>query len=649
MKLSVIIVSYNVRKYLDPCLRAAQRALDAMDAAGWGAGDLWVVDNASPDDSVSWVRTNFPHVNLIASQENLGFSAGNNLAIRKSQGEWVLLLNPDTIVPEDAFVRVLEYVEGKTDRPQLGGLGVPMVDGTGRWLPESKRGLPTPWASFSRLSGLWRLRPASPKLNRYYMGHIKPDETAPIEVLSGAFMWMRRTALDQVGLLDEAFFMYGEDIDLSWRLIQGGWENHYFAGTQIIHFKGESTKTASLAYVRVFHDAMRIFARKHFGGGQAVWMNILVSLGIRLRALVAGGRRLIQRLGWPVLDAAVLAGATVGAAQLYGAATQAPAPQELVWGASLVYALLWVISVGWSGGYDRPWRRPSLVLGGATGSVAVLLLYALMPEAWRFSRAVTLGAAILAPVYFMLTRQLAHWLAPGRFSWRSGRGERVLIVGSGERAVEIRRMLEQAQGPNLMVELLDLEGFMPKQLPALAQAARAQRILLMADRASGGLSGADLVACVAAMASVRLDVRIVPAFGHCTLGGDEELQREDVFTWGADGIGRADRRRAKRAFDVISSLLMWAFFVPLILARRGAWLAASAAVLLGRKTWVGFHGGWPESERLPDLSPGVLTTLAATRGQGDPRRLDPLYAKDYRWTRDLETLWASLVEIRRPG
>lgn len=646
MKISVIIVSYNVRRYLDPCMRAAQRALDAVRTAGLGEGDLWVVDNASPDDSVAWVRAHFPHANLIASEENLGFSAGNNLAIRKSKGAWVLLLNPDTIVPEDAFVKVLGYVNG---RDKLGGLGVPMVDGTGRWLPESKRGLPTPWASFSRLSGLWRLRPSSPKLNRYYMGHIGLDETAQIEVLSGAFMWMRRSALDEVGLLDEAFFMYGEDIDLSWRLIQGGWENHYFAGTQIIHFKGESTKTASLAYVRVFHEAMQIFARKHFGGGQAMWMNILVALGIRLRAMVAGGRRLVERMGWPVLDLAVLGGATVGAAVLYEAATDISAPRELVWGASAAYALLWVVSVGWSGGYDRPWRRPSLVLGAASGSVAVLLLYALLPEHWRFSRAVTLGAAILAPVYFMLTRQLAHWFAPGRFGWRSGRGERVLIIGSGERAVEIRRMLEQAQGPNLQVELHDIEGFDPAQLPSLARSARAQRILLMADCTAGGLSGADLVASCAAMAAIRLDVRIVPAFGHCTLGGDDELQREDVFTWGADGIGRADRRRAKRAFDVTTSLLMWAFSIPLILAQRSAWLAAATAVLLGRKTWVGFHGGWPESERLPALAPGVLNTLAATQGTGDPSRLDPLYAKDYRWTRDLETIWSSLVEIRRPG
>lgn len=648
MILSVIVVSYNVRKYLDPCLRAAQRALDALAQQGLGSGDLWVVDNASPDDSVAWVREHFPHVQLIASEKNLGFSAGNNLAIRRSTGTWVLLLNPDTIVAEDAFVRILEYVEGRGEQPghrKLGGLGVPMVDGTGRWLPESKRGLPTPWASFSRLSGLWRLAPRNPNMNRYYMGHIAPDQTAQVEVLSGAFMWMRRTALDEVGLLDEAFFMYGEDIDLSWRLIEGGWENHYFTGTQIIHFKGESTKTGSLTYVRVFHEAMRIFSRKHFGGGQAMWMNVLVSVGIWLRAGMAAGRRVVQKLGWPVFDGAVLAGGVLAAAGLYGAAMQTVAPEGLVSGAALAYAFLWVISVAWAGGYDSPWRRASLVLGAGAGSVAVLLLYALMPETWRFSRAVTLGSAVAAPLYFVLTRQLAHWFKPSRYTWRSGRGERVLLVGDGERAVAACRMLEQAQGPNLMIRQQTTTNFQAADLPKLAREARAQRVLLLA----GDLTGAQLVAACAAMGDVRIDVRIVPEFGRCTLGGDDELQREDVFTWGADGIARADRRRAKRAFDVVSSLVMWGFFVPLLLARRSAWLTAAAVVLSGRKTWVGFHRNWPGSERLPDLSPGVLDTLAVSGGEGDPERLDPLYAKDYRWTRDLETLWARLVEIRRPG
>ena len=208
MKLSVIVVSYNVKGYLSLCLDAA---LVAMDRLGPGASELIVFDNASSDGSVDWVKSNYPSVEVMASEENLGFSAGNNAAIRRSQGDWVLLLNPDTVVPEDTFEKVLAHAESGE---RIGAVGVPMYDGTGQWLPESKRGMPTPWASFCRLTGLWRLAPKSPRLNGYYFGHVQPNETAEVEVLSGAFMWMRKKALDQVGLLDEDFFMYGEDIDL---------------------------------------------------------------------------------------------------------------------------------------------------------------------------------------------------------------------------------------------------------------------------------------------------------------------------------------------------------------------------------------------------------------------------------------------------
>ena len=245
------------------------------------------------------IRSQFPEVRLIALETNVGFSKGNNEAIRQSNGRWVLLLNPDTVLPEDALLKTMRYAESND---KLGGLGVPMVDGQGRFLPESKRGLPTPWVSLCKITGIYRLAPKSKRFNRYYQGHLGDNENSEIEILSGAFMWMRRAALDEVGLLDETYFMYGEDIDLSWRIIKGGWENHYFAETSIIHYKGESTKKGSLNYVLVFYRAMLIFAKTHFKGSQGQLLMGFIRLAIYFRAGLAIASRITRKWLLPAVE-----------------------------------------------------------------------------------------------------------------------------------------------------------------------------------------------------------------------------------------------------------------------------------------------------------------------------------------------------------
>jgi GT2 family glycosyltransferase len=232
VKVSIIIVNYNVRYFLEQALLSVQRAMAGLEA------EVWVVDNHSVDDSVEMVRRDFPWVRLIANAHNPGFSIANNQAIRASTGEYVLLLNPDTVVQEDTLRQCVAYMDA---HPDVGGLGVRMIDGAGNFLPESKRGLPTPWVAFAKAFGLSRLFPRSRVFNRYHLGYLSEHETHEIDVLAGAFMWLRRTVLDEIGLLDEQFFMYGEDIDLSYRIQRAGYRNVYFPRTSIIHYKGEST------------------------------------------------------------------------------------------------------------------------------------------------------------------------------------------------------------------------------------------------------------------------------------------------------------------------------------------------------------------------------------------------------------------------
>ena len=276
MKLSVVIVNYNVKHYLCQCLESLNRALKDIEA------EVIVVDNHSRDGSIPYVKELFPEVNFVESNHNLGFARANNVAIRQSKGDYVLLLNPDTIVGEQTIRNVLEWMDG---HPDAGATGVKMLKSDGDKAMESRRGLPTPMTAFYKMTGLCSHFPKHPKMGHYYMGYLPWDQSAEIEVVSGAFCMLRKEALEKVGLLDEDFFMYGEDIDLSYRLIKGGYHNWYLPET-ILHYKGESTEKSSFRYVHVFYEAMLIFFKKHYGGA-SLWLTLPIKTAIYLKATAA--------------------------------------------------------------------------------------------------------------------------------------------------------------------------------------------------------------------------------------------------------------------------------------------------------------------------------------------------------------------------
>lgn len=273
LKLSVIIVNYNVKYYLDQCIRSVLRAFEEMNTPA----EIIVVDNHSVDGSVDYLEQRYPQklypmVRFVRSAHNLGFARANNIAIRQSRGEYVLLLNPDTIVGEDALKASVDFMDVHED---AGAVGVRMLGAQGRRAMESRRGLPTPMVSFFKMLGFCNRWPHHRLFGKYYMGYLPWDEPSQIEVVSGAYCMLRRKALDEVGLLDEDFFMYGEDIDLSYRVLKGGYHNYYLP-VDILHYKGESTQKSSFRYVHVFYEAMLIFFRKHYSG-----MTFLLSLPIK--------------------------------------------------------------------------------------------------------------------------------------------------------------------------------------------------------------------------------------------------------------------------------------------------------------------------------------------------------------------------------
>ena len=281
MKLSVVIVNYNVSHYLLQCVDSLSHALRGTDS------EVIVVDNHSRDNSVTLLRQYHPEVRIVENLHNLGFAKANNIAIRQSRGEYVLLLNPDTIVSESVVKGVISFLDS---HPEAGSAGVRMLNADGTVAPESRRGVPTPMTAFYKLSGLCGMFPNSRRFGRYYLGHLPWDSPQQIEVVSGAFCMLRTSVLKKVGLLDEDYFMYGEDIDLSYRILKSGATNWYVPET-ILHYKGESTHKSSFRYVHVFYQAMHIFFRKHFSH-----LGLFISIPIKTAIIVKASSALLLML-----------------------------------------------------------------------------------------------------------------------------------------------------------------------------------------------------------------------------------------------------------------------------------------------------------------------------------------------------------------
>ncbi|MBO5002321.1 MAG: glycosyltransferase family 2 protein [Prevotella sp.] len=276
MKLTVIIVNYNVKFFVEQCLDSLERALDGIDS------EVFVVDNHSSDGSIEYLKPRFPKVIFIESNHNLGFARANNMAIRQAAGQYVLLLNPDTFVGEQTIKQAIEFMD---QHPKAGGAGVKMFNTDGTKALESRRGLPTPLTSFYKMCGLCSKFPESRRFGKYYMGYLSWDKPERIDIISGAFCLMRKEALDKAGHLDEDFFMYGEDIDLSYRLLKAGYDNWYLP-LPILHYKGESTHKSSFRYVHVFYQAMLIFFKKHYGH-MHLWVTLPIKAAIYVRSAMA--------------------------------------------------------------------------------------------------------------------------------------------------------------------------------------------------------------------------------------------------------------------------------------------------------------------------------------------------------------------------
>lgn len=640
MDLSVIIVNYNVRYFLEQALRSVERAIEGMQA------EVWVVDNNSVDDSVAMVREQFPWVKLIANKDNPGFSIANNQAIRESNGKYVLLLNPDTVVEEDTFKKCFAYAE---NRPEVGAIGVRMIDGAGRFLPESKRGLPLPWVAFTKAFGLSRFFPKSKLFNQYHLGFLDEFETHDVEVLAGAFMWLRRDTLNEIGLLDEDFFMYGEDIDLSYRVLKGGYKNVYFPATSIIHYKGESTKRGSLNYVKTFYQAMIIFARKHFSGSSAQSLIGLMRVAIYFRAALTVISNFWQRWRLPLLDAL---GIYLGLVVLkriwaqYHFGIPDYYDDRILWLHFPAYTLMWLGGVFLSGGYDRPFEIRRLLRGLGISTLLLTTIYGLLPSDLRPSRALLLLGAAWATAWTFSLRALLHMVQFGHLRMGGEERQRLMIVGSASETERVLQLLQRAGVNRTYLGRVHPDGKATdsigaaEQLVELVRLYRAEEIIFC----SADIAHTRIQRWMAAMGP-QIYYKMLPQASSSIIGSHRSDRRGTLYTIDVNlSIDEPTQRRSKWLFDKsIASLLFITWPLSMWLVKDKIGLLINAwRVLKGDCSWVGYDIRDQQAHLLPKVKKGIVSpAIGEVAGLGPEglHHLNLLYARDYQVSDDLRLVW----------
>ncbi len=656
MKLSVVIVNYNVQYFLEQCLYSVRKASEGL------AVEVFVVDNNSVDGSVKMVREKFPEVIVIENKDNVGFSKANNQAIRTSAGEYVLLLNPDTVVEHDTFSKALGFMDG---HPDAGGLGVKMLDGKGNFLPESKRGLPTPDVAFYKIFGLSKFFPKSRIFGKYHLGYLDKDQIHPVEVLSGAFMLMRRSALDKTGLLDETFFMYGEDIDLSYRLLKAGYQNYYYPETRIIHYKGESTKKGSINYVVLFYQAMIIFARKHFTHKNARAISFLIHLAIYFRATLAILSRFLSRAFMPMLDAALIYGGLLFIIHYWEDRVIFPEgggyPPGFLAFVVPGYILVWLLSGYFTGSYD-PSAKFSRVFRGITiGTVIILVAYALLPENLRFSRAIILLGSLWAVIVMSVTRALIHLAKHRNLQFGPAANKRFVIIGDRDEAKRVMELLQSAYGNPGFIGMVAVgsreqknDGFIGSlaQIKEIIQVYRIDEVIFC----SKSMSHQAIIDQMSELQDLRVDYKIAPEDSLSIIGSNSINTAGDLYTVNLNAITSPENRRNKRLLDLSVSLAGLALLPLMIFMvyHPLGYIRNIFMVMLGQRSWVGYEReSGEEHERLPHIRRGILSPLDAFRGKDISeeirQRLSMIYARDYSINTDLNIILKGIRSMGRKG
>ncbi|HQX45474.1 MAG: glycosyltransferase [Saprospiraceae bacterium] len=608
MKLSVIIVNYNVRHFLEHALSSVMVALQRV------SGEVIVVDNSSVDDSCTMVKTLFPTVKLIESPVNLGFSKANNLALAKAQGEYILFLNPDTVVSEDCLFKCCQFMDEHSD---AGALGVKMLDGSGKILPESKRGFPTTWVSFCKLTGLNKLFPKSGLFNGYYMGQLDYESDHQIDILSGAFFFTRQSIMNKIGGFDEAFFMYGEDIDLSHRIKLAGYQNYYLANTSIIHYKGESTKKSNLNYYHSFYQAMMIFSKKYFKPGNVFGFLFFIKCGILLKGILSWIRNLIVSLSMPIFDALVMLSGIFlikkGWSFLYFKNTYYFSSLAF-WTNAALFTGMWLISFFLSGVYEKRFKSKDLLLSVIVGFGLNLVVYSLLPETLRSSRMILLFSFAFVLFYAMLSRIILNKLSLNFWSIGSHLKKNMVVVGESAEIDQVEDILKASKVEYSIVNKLNAQQMNPDHgyWNRLLKELKVNELIFCPS-----VSSSKNIMNIMSGLPEQIEVKMLTESGAGLIGSPSKNNPAELYTLDLQyPLNQKVTRRQKRVFDIFFSLglLLFGWIFIFLQTNKHRFLLNVWACLRGSKSWVGYSTQIARELKIPIVKPGILTPTAVSQG-----------------------------------
>ncbi len=650
MKLSIVIVNYNVKYFLEQALHSVRKALQGIEA------EVFVVDNHSVDGSCEMVKRKFPEVILIENKENTGFSKANNQAIHLSKGEYVLLLNPDTVVEEDCFTKTIAFMDAT---PDAGALGVKMIDGKGHFLPESKRGLPTPKVAFYKMFGFATIFPKSKRFGKYHLGYLDKNKTHSVEVLAGAFMMLRKSVLDKIGLLDEDYFMYGEDIDLCYRISKSGYKNYYFPDTTIIHYKGESTKKTSINYVFIFYRAMITFAQKHYTQKHAQAFSFLINIAIYIRAGISIIMRLIQKLYMPVMDFVFMYGGMFLVKEYWEHHVKAIEgdyfPIAFMTVNSVVYSLLWVVGLYLAEAYEKPRSFLSILNGILFGSISISVFYAFAPEGYRFSRAVIVLGALSAMFIAYFNRLIVYAIRHKKINLAMELDTKTIIVGNKNEVLRVQDLLIKSKASCEYAGYVSIDAgeetddhFLGNvnQLAEIVDLFKVEEIIFC----SKDISAQQIIQWMGNIRKPFIQFKIVPEESLFIIGSNSKNAPGDFYTLEINlSLNTPIQLKKKRIFDVLVSILLIPISPILLIFvnKRFNYFSNIFKVLFGEKTWVGYAEF--ENNNLPKIKSGVLTPLDSIGKKNinnvTAQKLNFLYAKDYSIEKDLFILIGGITRL----
>ena len=606
--------------------------------------EVIVVDNNSTDNSIEYLTPKFPAVKYITNKENTGFAKACNQGLQQAKGNYILFLNPDTIVPEDCFTKCVSFFEANKD---AGAIGIKMLDGSGKFLKESKRSFPSPSTSLYKLFGLAKLFPRSKTFSKYHLGHLKTDESNEVDVLAGAFMMIRKEVLDKVGGFDETFFMYGEDVDLSYRIQKAGFKNYYFAESSILHFKGESTRKGSLNYVRMFYNAMSIFVRKHYGGSKAGIFSFLIHVAIWFRAALSTIGSFIRKNGLPIIDAGLILLSFWLMKNIWNeyVRTDIQYQNKLLWIAFPAYTVFYLITAYYAGLYDRWYKWSELFRSSVVATIVLLAAYAMLPEQYRFSRAIILFGAMLAFALISLLRLILIQLNVLNSNKDRDEHTQTIIAGSAEEFEAAKQLLKDAGLKQrvlgrIAVHADDNDGIgSVKNIKGLSSVIPFREIIFC----QGRLSYAEIIEVIQQLPP-SINVKI-HAHGTTSIIGSNSKDSSGEVVSKENGFKLSDpyNRRLKRLLDVsISIFSIITFPVHLIFVRKPFFFFKNCfQVLFAKKTWIGY--AVPEKS-LPSLYDAVISCngMPADKKQVLPKEslqmMDYWYARDYEPINDLKLI-----------